>query len=58
MFKAIKRLFGRNKAYISEIDRFLMAWNDNHLKSKSQLEEIQKYKIIYKLRDKSNNVSQ
>lgn len=48
----IKKLL-RN--YVSPIDKFIHRFDEEHPQlSKSQLQEIEKYKRIYKLRDNPN----
>jgi hypothetical protein len=39
------------KNYVSEIDKKLASYNENHPKTPSQQEEIDKYARIFKMRD-------
>lgn len=42
------------KAYVSDIDKFLMEFDQSHPKSVSQREEIDKHKRLFLLRDDPN----
>lgn len=43
-----------DKSYISSIDRFLFEFDNNHVLSDSQIQEIKKYQKIFNLRDNAN----
>ena len=49
----IMNAYDIDKSFVSLYDSFLYEFDANHAKSESQLKEIEKYKRIFALRDKT-----
>lgn len=49
MWKLLKQYF--MPEYVSELDQFLLHFDETHSDSASQEKEIEKYQRLYKLRD-------